>query len=62
MQNFAPLFISENGKKKQLILLSQYKLEFTGRNMLTPLQIQENIKKTRQSLQYQAQNCFPEKH
>jgi hypothetical protein len=43
MQNFAPLFISGNDKKKKLTLLSQYKLAFTGRNMLMPLQILEKI-------------------
>jgi hypothetical protein len=45
MQNYAPLVISGNDKNKQLALLSQCKLAYTGRNMLMPLQIRKNILK-----------------
>ncbi len=37
MHNYTPFVISGNDKNKQLTLLSQRKLAFTGRNMLMAL-------------------------
>jgi hypothetical protein len=41
--NYTPLVISGNDKSKQLTLLSQCKLAFTGRNMSMALEIRREM-------------------